>query len=530
MYKLYFSLFFLFTFSFLLVGCYFNWENNYVKFAFEIFRDAKINFPFNSYISRHSFEIQIFEKHGETLFEEFRNETKQEDLVEKVEIVKNLQDSLEVILESEPIVTENRRKFSNNFGFPLNLNPRGFNLMMKIKYGRNSEPIKIIFMGRDLRNLFNIIIKECRIYLFSKDNKSNGYFYDSSPLFLPKNSSDYLHLMMEWSEETFRVSAVRPDNTQVALGSIVKTDSPLIASGSAFMGETLIPLQIEWNFTNKPINVRFYCLINYFEGRCKSNSIRILDTSNKRFLSLKADRGFLKVAFQFPPKNKLPVNLKMIGDKELAVTIQFFLDQMVVHVNSNSFKHFFLNEYQEGEWLNLDLVPISNLSLKYLIQTLKIACSTRIFGLKSTNSCLDSIKEGNSSTKDRNKDSAKGSCENDFLQNIARSGKILDRGYKLPKKKELKTFNLTEETEISDTSNSNNNFKLLMAIDEEIIGNILIKREYLDKFSLSSGNSVNSFNYTDSSHAPLGYWRLKAGFPKYIENLVSFLWKFKNRF
>lgn len=394
----------------------------------------------------------------EALFEENRNETYQEDLIEESKMVKNLQGSFEETPESEPTVEEDKRKFFNSFRFPLNLDPRGFRLKMKLKYGINSDPIKIIFMGRDLKNLFNIIIKGCRIYFFSKDNKNNSYLYDSSPLFLSKNSSDDLKLIMEWSEKTFRVSAVRPDNTQVALGSIVKTDSPLIASGSAFIGEALIPLQIEWNFTNKPVNTKFDCLINYFEKRCKSNSIWIVDTSNKRFLPLKADNGFLKVAFQFPPKEKLPVILRMVEDKELAVTIEFFLDQMVVHVNGDSFKHFFLDEYQEGEWLNLDLVPISNLSLNYLIQVLKIACSKKIFGFKSTSSCLGSSK-----------DPGKESCENELIENIARSGKILGRGYGVPKN-EFKTVNWIEKIEISNTSNYSNNFKLLMAIDEEIIG------------------------------------------------------------
>lgn len=62
MYTFYFSLLLFSTFSFFLVSCYFNWENNYTKFALEILKDAKINFAFNSYMSKHSFEMKIFEK------------------------------------------------------------------------------------------------------------------------------------------------------------------------------------------------------------------------------------------------------------------------------------------------------------------------------------------------------------------------------------------------------------------------------------------------------------------------------------
>ncbi|KAH8582676.1 uncharacterized protein ELE39_001332 [Cryptosporidium sp. chipmunk genotype I] len=452
MYKYYFSLFSFFTFSLILTGCYFNWENNYGRFAFKILKDVKVDFAFDSYISKENLETEVFGKGHEILLGESRNDGNQENLLENSEDTERSEGYSGEILDLVKNFIANTNNFFSTFRFPVNLNPRGFSIGMRLKYRMNSDPIKIIFIGRDLRNLLNIIIKECRIYLFSKD-KSNGFLYDSSPLFISKNSSEDLQLIMDWTENTFRVSAIMPDNSQVALGSIVKTDSPLIASGSAYVGEALNPLQVEWNFKNRPLNARFECLINYFEERCKSNSIQMSNTSDKNFPGLKADRGFLKIAFQFPPKERLPVSLRMMEGEELALNIQFSLDQMVIHESGKSFKHFFLNRYQEGEWLNLDLVPISNLSLSYLTLILKTVCSRKIFELKSTSGCFESNLNENNPTR--------GSCENEFLQNIARSGKILGRVYGIPNSQEFETFN---------TFNSSSGFKLLMAIDEEIIG------------------------------------------------------------
>ncbi|OLQ18099.1 hypothetical protein ChUKH1_17990 [Cryptosporidium hominis] len=462
------------------------------------------------YMSKIDLETEVFDQSYGSLFEGSRNDTNYESQLEKFGGIQRQEgfSGENLDQDKDPIIST--VKFFNTFRFPLNLNPKGFRLGMRIKYGASSNPIKIIFIGRDLKNLLNIIIKECKIYLFSKDNKSSGFFYDSSPLFISKNSTEDLQLIMDWTENTFRVSAVRPDNSQVALGGIVKTDSPLVAFGSAFIGEALNPLQIGWSFKNMPGNSRFEYLISYFEERCKSNSIQITNILYESFPGIKADRGFLKVAFQFPPKERLPVTLRIMEDKELVMSIQFSLDQMVIHEGGKSFKHFFLNKYQEGEWLNLDLVPISNLSLNYLIFILKTLCSKRIFDLKSTSSCLESSQEGNNPAKEyRKHDSKKGSCKNEFLQNIARSGKILGREYGVPESQQFDAFH------------SGNGFKLLFAIDEEIIGNLVLKNEYLDRFSLSSENSQKFHNSTEYYHGPLGYWRLRAGFPKYIENLLD---------
>ncbi|POM82674.1 hypothetical protein CmeUKMEL1_03575 [Cryptosporidium meleagridis] len=463
-------------------------------------------------MSKIDVETEIFDQSYGSLFGGSTNDTNYETQLEKFGGIERQERFPKVIInqDKDPIIST--VKFFNTFRFPINLNPKGFRLGMRIKFGASSSPIKIIFLGRDLKNLLNIIIKGCRIYLFSKDNKGSGFFYDSSPLFISKNATEDLQLIMDWTENTFIVSAIRPDNSQVALGGIVKTDSPLVASGSAFIGESLNPLQIGWSFKNMPVNSRFECLISHFEERCKSNSIQITNILYESFPGIKADRGFLKVAFQFPPKESLPVTLRIMQDKELLVSIQFSLDQMVIHEAGKSFKHFFINKYQEGEWLNLDLIPISNLSLNYLIFILRTLCSKRIFDLKSTSSCLESSQEGSNPTKEyRDQGPKKGSCENEFLQNIARSRKILGREYGVSGTQQFEAFH------------SSNVFKLLLAIDEEIIGNLVLKNEYLDRFSLSSENSQKFYNSTEHFHGPLGYWRLRAGFPKYIENLVSFL-------
>lgn len=390
-------------------------------------------------------------------------------------------------------------------------------------------------MGRNLRNLLNFVIDDCRVYLISKNEQNKVNLYDSSPLFFAKNSSEDLQLVMDWSEETFVLSTVRPDNSLVALGSIVKTNSPLIISGSAFVGEELTPLQIEWSFANQPTSTDFRCLISFFEERCKSNSILMSSVSDPGFLGLKANQGFLKVAFQFPPKERLPVSLRMLQDWEMGVEIHFSLDQMVIHAEGNSFKHFFQEDYHEGEWMNLDLIPISNLSLDYLNRVLRVACPRKIFELKGSSSCLEMArKRGSLGQRESHSHQVGGSCERELLRNIERSGMVLSRGYEVPDEREAEAPGWT------GGAGPDTGFRLLMAIEDEIIGKfgklisasagftrnlegsiVLERREYLNRFSLSSEANKPFLNSTRADHGPLGYWRLRAGFPRYMENLVS---------
>ncbi|KAJ1613751.1 hypothetical protein OJ253_66 [Cryptosporidium canis] len=505
MFRLYFSLI-LFTLSFLFVGCFFNWDSNYLRLTSEILRSAGKEMSFYMHILKRNPEIASIDKHHEIPFGRGSNNTYTESSPEGKNGTQIQERVSEEILSPEiNFALGARKKFFSTFGFPLNLDHRGFKLGMKLERGSISNKVRIIFMGRDLRNLLNIVIDGCRIYLFSKDEKNSSYLYDSSPLFLPKNNTESLQLIMSWSEKTFRLFEARPDNSLVALGSIVKTDSPLAGSGSAFIGDDILPLKIEWSFENLPIVAGFDCLINYFEQRCKSNSVRIGGTSELGFLGLRPDQGFLKIAFQFPPSERLPVTLRMMKDGDLEVEIQFFLDQMIIHSNRNSFKHFFLNNYQEGEWLNLDLVPISNLSLDYLTLVLKKVCSRKIFGFKGITSCFE-INQKEDPPGEPIYNPHKNTCKNEFLQNIERSGKILSHGYGIQKNQQEGSFQQTPET----------SSKIFMAIDHEIIGNITSDKDYLNVFGLKSQSNLESLN---STQGPLGYWRLKAGLPKYMENL-----------
>lgn len=493
MFRVYFSLI-LFTLLFLFSGCYFSWEGSLARLSLEILRSSEVEMAPGARVSEESFETVVFWKGklnwrkvsgsgetGDPLISGYINsnpdqETKSKEPESETGLKSLLEDGKEAratgeheegTLDPGPGDSSRTGKFSSTFGFPLNLNPKGFRLEMRLKRGALSRKIRIIFMGRNLRNLLNFVVEGCRVHLFSKDEQNNSYLYDSSPLFLPKNSSEDLNLVMDWSQQTFLLSAVRPDNSLVALGSIVKTDSPLITSGSAFVGEELVPLQIEWSFTNRPVDTSFDCLISHFEERCKSNSVRMSGVSDLGFLGLSSDRGFLKVAFQFPPRERLPVSIRMMQGGELGATISFSLDQMVIHAEGNSFKHFFQEVYQEGEWLNLDLIPISNLSLDYLTRVLRHACPRRILDLKGGSSCLETVrKDASLFLRESRSHPTKDSCEGEFLQNLERSGMVLTRAYKVLDKQE------TEAPAWTGGADSAAGFRMLMAIDDEIIGKL----------------------------------------------------------
>ncbi|KAF7458106.1 hypothetical protein HWI79_1308 [Cryptosporidium felis] len=490
---------FLFALSLLLSSFYLFWDEalfnliskNLKNDQAELFLDE--NLPKQKYETNSSefVPIEAFETSNETENRETQNFLEVPDRLTQLKI-------------ESPLL----KSSGNSFFFPVHLNPNGFRLKMRIHQEIGIYPIKVIFTGRDLKNLINIVIEDCRIYLFSKIERNKGYLFDSSPLIFPMKKALSLNLFLDWFEETFRISTVNQDGSHIPLASIVKTDSPLVASGSAFIGDFFDPLQIEWELFNSLTNPYFGCRINYYEERCKSNSVEISKNLKSNFLGLKPDEGYLKIAFQLPPKFKLPVEIP-IEDGE-NIKFLFFHDQMVIKTKEILLKHFFSEAYIEGEWINLDLVPISHSSLNFLIYKLGVECQQKFPGGKYD--CLG--LERNKNLESLESEEEANLCKVELRDNLERSKQIAIQRIKSPENSER---NLTK---IIDLKPSGNNSRLFIAIDNEIIGNITMGNEIPNKFSLNSKN----YRSDDStgSYYPLGYWRLKAGLPRYIENLVGF--------
>ncbi|KAH7648449.1 hypothetical protein FG379_000373 [Cryptosporidium bovis] len=399
----------------------------------------------------------------------------------KFTLVKEVTSDFSVNLSSE----KEKTVVTHSFKFPFRLNPSGFRLLMKIRIESTFYPITIIFVGRDLKRLINIVIESCRAYIFS-ENRKGGYFYDSSPLLFPVKDTNYIELVMDWFNETYTISTLN-NGHQTALGNNVRVNSPLVTAGFAFIGKEFRPITIGWVFENDPFISDFSCEISYYEERCKSYSIVILENKHKHFNGININEGFLKVAFQYPPKYKLPVKLN-IGKK---IVVEFDYEKLTVKSrNKPSKTHFFFDKYEEGEWINLDLVPISIDLINSLNSTMKNNMNTQEYNINISANSSHCLKE--------------------VLGNINRYNRIIFKNnYSVLNKK-------MNETSIEDKYGKPNPYKLLFAIDNEIIGNITINSGVFNRLYFTSNSSNTKLS------GPLAYWRLKAGTPNYIDdNFVS---------
>ncbi|KAH8739721.1 hypothetical protein FG386_001428 [Cryptosporidium ryanae] len=328
---------------------------------------------------------------------------------------------------------------THSFKFPFRLNPNGFRLLMKIKVESTFHPITIVFIGKDLKRLINIVIESCKLHIFSK-NRKGTHFYDSSPLLHPIKSTNYIELIMDWFDETYILSTLN-NGYQIALVNNVRVNSPLINAGFSFIGREFKPITIEWVFENNPFFSNFTCEIGYYEGRCKSYSIDILENKHKNFEGMSVNEGFIKVAFQYPPNYKIPVKLA-IGKEGLV--IEFHYEKLIIRFNSDTLEtHFFSDKYEEGEWLNLDLVPISTDLINYIDSTTQDK-------LKTSTQKYDSNSSENSSY-----------CFKEVLGNINRHSRIIFRNT---------NYYFPNETSIKSKDGKPNTYKLFFAIDNEIIG------------------------------------------------------------
>ncbi|KAL7066499.1 hypothetical protein ACR3K2_30390 [Cryptosporidium serpentis] len=415
-----------------------------------------------------------------------RDNVKKKDNQELILTSKNDNRYLDDIKNSS-ITKEYIAVVHNFFPFPVHKMDSGFTLTMGILLDKNiTYPMNIKFIGRNQQIVISLFIEDCKIYAIAPRNNFGVKPFDSSPLPEPISTRNKFELLFLWDNEKYEV-IYKNSRLYIPLISIVNTRSALIAYGIAFLGK-LEPLDILWNYKNRYLNQKYICNISNYEGRCKSSEI-MFDTKNTTFNGWDPNIGFLKLAFQYPSTNILPIQLNIESiNNEIIGTAMFYQKNMTINLGNKEMKLITFNKnYVISEWINIDLI--------YLTSDYHGTINDR--GNKTNNLTNDTnIMKFSTNTSQ--------SCI-----------KIIQENYNLFEQinEEVKMQNLKKYFEIED-SDQRNKYYLYIGVNNELIGIIPLEEVFKPHYIYFSG--INTQTSSKNKYVPLVYWRLKGGLPIYL--------------
>ncbi|OII72555.1 hypothetical protein cand_012380 [Cryptosporidium andersoni] len=417
--------------------------------------------------------------------EQKRNIVERKDNQELILTSKNDNNHLDNIKNSS-ITKEYIAVAHNFFPFPVHKMDNGFTLTMGILLDKNiTYPINIKFIGRNQQIVISLFIEDCKIYAIAPRNNFEIEPFDSSPLPEPISTRNKFELLFLWDNKKYEV-IYKNSRLYIPLISIVNTRSALIAYGIAFSGK-LEPLDILWNYKDRYLNQKYICNISNYEDRCKSSEI-VFDTKNTTFNGWDPNISFLKLAFQYPSINTLPIQLNIEDiNNEIVVTAMFYQRNMTINLGNKETKLITFNKnYVTNEWINIDLF--------YLTSDYHEIINDRRYKAKNFTNYTNIME---------------------FSTNTSQSCiKTIQGNYNLFKQinEEIKVQNSKKYFEIEDI-NQRNKYYLYFGVNDELIGIILLE-VFKPHYIYFSG--INTQTNSKNKYVPLVYWRLKGGLPIYL--------------